>query len=90
MKRILIALTALSLSGCATTQFVRPPGDRLVCLGEPSRPAGTGEAYQDAEGRERRAVTDTENAEYLRSLRAAGQDCREDVNWLRVWFDSLE
>lgn len=89
-KLALIAALALALPGCATTlAYTRPPGDKLVCADEPGRPAGQGAEYTDAQGNVRREVTDDENGAYLRDLRATGQDCRDDVNWLRDWFDKL-
>lgn len=91
MKKLVIAVAAAALvAGCTTTRFARPPEDKLVCPDEPGRPIGKGPAYKDAKGIERRAVTDEENGEYLLDLRAAGAGCRQDVNWLRAWFDSLD
>lgn len=90
MKVILLTAAVTILSGCTTTRFARPPEDKLTCAEEPGRPAGKGPAYTDANGIERRAVTDEENGEYLRDLRASGASCRQDVNWLRSWFDSLD
>lgn len=91
MKRSLLACAAaLLVAGCATTtQFARPPEDKLVCADEPGRPVGKGDPYTDSRGVERRAVTDEENGQYLKGLRGAGQSCRDDVNWLRAWFTSL-
>jgi hypothetical protein len=92
--RYLILLAGLALSACATTKapnvvVPRPPADKLVCSDEPGRPAGKGDLYTDAEGKQRRAVTDEEAAGYMVDLRAAGQSCRSDVDWLREWFKSL-
>lgn len=77
MKRLAygMALASVALAGCAHTQFAEPPEDKLVCPEEPGVP--------DA------PVSDEENGKYLRDLRAAGAGCREDVNWLREWFRSL-
>ncbi len=67
----------------------KPPGDKMSCAGEPGRPVGSGPVYTDSNGVERHEVTDEENGEYLRSLRGAGQDCRDKVNWFRDYFSRL-
>jgi hypothetical protein len=79
-------LTACLGSG-ENLAVVRPPADRLVCDEEPGRPAGEGPEYTTAEGETRRRVT--EAVRYKQDLRAAGQSCRDDVNWLRDWFANL-
>ncbi len=90
MRKLALIAALLALPGCATTlAYTRPPDDKLVCAGEPGRPAGLGPQYTDANGVVRRAVTDDENGVYLSNLRVAGQDCREDVSWMRDWFDKL-
>lgn len=71
----LVLLASLTLAGCQTTRFVEPPADKLVCPDEPAVPD--------------KPVTDEKNATYLRGLRAAGAECRADVEWLRVWFRNL-
>lgn len=78
MRAVLVL--ALLLAGCATVEFPRPPADKLICDAEPDRPVGLGPGG---------AVTDEENGEYLRKLRGTGQSCRDDVDWLRVWFSRL-
>jgi len=81
MRKIVITLAACALvAGCKTFDVPRPPADKLTCQEEPGRPAGLGPNGE---------VTDEENGTYLRDLRATGQDCRDDVNWLRRWFDEL-
>lgn len=70
-----ILLLGLALAGCQTTQFVEPPADKLVCPDEPAVPDNP--------------VSDAKNSTYLRGLRAAGAECRADVEWLRVWFRNL-
>ncbi len=75
---------SLLASACATPGSLNGiSADRLTCQDEPGRPAGTGPEYVDANGNTRRAVTDTENGQYLLDLRASGQDCRENLNWVR-------
>lgn len=78
MKRLvsLIALASFALAGCATTpEFARPPADKLVCPDEPDVPA--------------EPVTDEANGAYLKDMRGSWAGCKEDVDWLRAWFDSL-
>lgn len=70
MRITLIAL-ALAVAGCAHVRDA-PPEDRLVCANEPPVPDDP--------------ITDEKNAAYLRKLRAAGQDCRSAVGWLRNYF----
>jgi hypothetical protein len=92
MRKLLILGLALCLTACVGEThlaFTQPPPDKLVCADEPGRPEGSGELYTDANGVQRHAITDDDNAAYLRDLRATGQDCRDDVNWLRDWFASL-
>ena len=78
MKRLLSAALLLAVAGCAgkpRAEFPVPPADKLVCADEPGVPDDP--------------ITDEKNATYLKSLRAAGQTCRSDVDWLRVWFKAL-
>lgn len=91
MKKILlIALACATVAGCKHPVSVpRPPGDKLTCDGEPGRPVGSGPVYTDSNGAERHEITDEDNSTYLRGLRAAGQSCRDDVNWLKDWFSRL-
>ena len=81
MKRVLIVVAlAAAVAGCKTFEVPRPPADKLVCDSEPDRPAGLGPNGE---------VTDEENGTYLRDLRASGQSCRDDVNWMKSWFDEM-
>ncbi len=81
MKRIAIALSALALlSGCATTDFVRPSDDKLVCPDEPPAPPRNG-----PNGR----VTDEDAGEYMTKLRESWRGCWSDVVWMRDWFNAL-
>ena len=90
MRKSFLLLAACALvAGCKTYDVPRPPDDKLVCDPEPGRPVGAGPVYTDSAGVERREVTDEENGTYLRSLRGSGQSCRDDVNWLREWFNRL-
>ena len=82
MKRLLALPLLLAVAGCATTtQFARPPADKLECPDEPFAPEGAG-----PNGR----VTDEQNGEYLKALRKSWQGCRADVDWLRDWFKALK
>lgn len=92
--RYLVIGAALLVSACGGRPAVnilppRPPADKLVCADEPGRPVGKGDLYTDAEGKQRRAVTDEEAAAYMATLRKSGQSCRDDVDWLRDWFKGL-
>lgn len=80
MKTLLAFALAATVAGCKTFDVPRPPDDKLNCESEPGRPAGLGPNGE---------VTDEENGTYLRELRATGQSCRDDVNWLRRWFEEL-
>lgn len=88
-KSFLLIAACVVVAGCKTYDVPRPPEDKLVCSGEPGRPVGSGPVYTDSAGVERREITDEDNSTYLRGLRAAGQDCRDDVTWLREWFKRL-
>lgn len=78
-KLALIALAAMALAGCQTTQAIaRPDESKLRCAEEPDVPG-------DALG----IVNDEQDARYKKDLRAAGQDCRSVVQWLRDWFAAL-
>lgn len=74
--RLLAVPLLLAVAGCAGhVEFPKPPADKLVCPDEPAVP--------DA------PVTDEENGEYLKGMRAAWAGCRSDVDWLREWFKNL-
>lgn len=79
MRRLLSVALLLAVAGCAhkpaRVEFPTPPADKLVCADEPGVPDDP--------------ITDEKNAAYLKSLRAAGQTCRGDVDWLRAWFKAL-
>lgn len=75
MKRLLALPLLLAVAGCATTQFARPPADKLVCPDEPAVPPAP--------------VSDEANGEYLKGMRGAWAGCKADVDWLRAWFDKL-
>ena len=92
MKRILILAPVALLAACGehpNVTFPTPPADKLVCDDEPGRPVGKGAEYTDPEGVKRRAVTDEEAGQYMKTLRNAGQSCRDDVLWLRDWIKGL-
>lgn len=90
-KIVLLVLACAAVAGCGEVASTpRPPDERLRCEGEPGRPVGSGRVYVDPTGVERHEITDEDNGEYLRSLRAAGQSCRDNVNWLRNYFDGLK
>lgn len=75
--RLLALPLLLAVAGCAGhVEFPKPPADKLVCPDEPAVP--------DA------PVTDEKNGEYLKGMRGAWAGCREDVDWLRAWFKSLQ
>lgn len=75
-------LAALAVAGCdrPPLEIARPPADKLVCPDEPAAPAARG-----PNGR----VTDADAGAYMKDLRASWQGCRQDVDWLRVWFGKL-
>lgn len=78
MKKLLLVPLLLAVAACGVkprVEFPTPPADKLVCPDEPGVPDDP--------------ITDEKNATYLKSLRAAGQGCRADVDWLRVWFKTL-
>jgi len=72
-KVLFLAALSLAVAGCAHTP-VAPPDERLRCADEPGVPPDP--------------ITDEKNGEYLGDLRAAGQDCRSAVGWLRNYFGS--
>lgn len=75
--RLLALPLLLAVAGCAGhVEFPKPPADKLVCPDEPAVP--------DA------PVTDEKNGAYLKGMRGAWAGCREDVDWLRAWFKSLQ
>lgn len=75
--RLLALPLLLAVAGCAGhVEFPKPPADKLVCPDEPAVP--------DA------PITDEKNGEYLKGMRGAWAGCREDVDWLRAWFKSLQ
>lgn len=75
--RLLALPLLLAVAGCAGhVEFPKPPADKLVCPDEPAVPAAP--------------VTDEKNGEYLKGMRGAWAGCREDVDWLRAWFKSLQ
>lgn len=95
IRRALPVLSGLALvlttTACQTPRPLpigKPPAERLQCENEPARPEGRGAEYVDGEGRTRREVTDEENGEYLRDLRAAWFSCFNAVGWLRVFHET--
>lgn len=81
MRRSIVWMLPLALAGCgdkpapARTLPV-PPAERLVCPDEPTAPTPP--------------YTDEATGEYMASLRKSWQGCRQDVDWLRLWFKSLQ
>lgn len=81
MRRLILIPLTLFIAGCGGhVEFPMPPKDKLVCPDEPGAPIGDGPG-----GR----VTDEQNGEYLRSLRASWAGCKSDVDWLAAWFKTL-
>lgn len=75
--RLLALPLLLAVAGCAGhVEFPKPPADKLVCPDEPAIPEAP--------------ITDEKNGEYLKGMRGAWAGCREDVDWLRAWFKSLQ
>lgn len=75
--RLLALPLLLAVAGCAGhVEFPKPPADKLVCPDEPAVPEAP--------------ITDEKNGEYLKGMRGAWAGCREDVDWLRAWFKSLQ
>lgn len=91
MRFPLVALAALALTACGdkVESIPRPPKDKLTEVPVPGRPAGKGAEYVDHNGVTRRAVTDEENADYLKALRSAVVTCNSKLNWLNIWFKTL-
>lgn len=81
MRKLWILFPLLLLAACGDKhlEIALPPADKLACPEEPGRPGTPGEA-----------VTDEQAAAYMVQLRAAGQGCRDDVDWLRDWFAALK
>lgn len=68
---LLVALL-VPLAGCATTlEFPRPDPAKTTCAADPTLPEPP--------------VTDAKNAQYLKGLHGAWQDCSDTVAWWRDW-----
>lgn len=80
MKKLFL-LPLLALAGCMQPGFVMPDKSKLICAPEPGRPVGLG-----PDG----TVTDAENGEYLRELRAAGGNCRSNLQWVNDYLSNLK
>ena len=76
------------LTGCATAANIRPPADRLTCAGEPASISLPSIDWSQPVDRIHPIVNAREaaTAAYMIALRAAGQDCRADVDWNRDFF----
>ena len=80
MKKIgLIAVAALALAACGHKSVAKPSDFYLRCADEPDIPGDP----------ETGIVTDEQDAQYKRDLRAAGQDCRSKLGYVRDWFSKL-
>jgi hypothetical protein len=74
---MLLALPCLaSLNACASNvsiETLAPPPERLTCAAQPAPPAGD---------------TDREAAQFLIDVITAGQDCRDQLAWIRDWVQA--
>lgn len=75
----LLAIMLLALAACGHTGIAKPSDIYLHCAAEPDVPGDPVSGI----------VTDAQDAQYKRDLRAAGQDCRSKLGYVRDWFSKL-